>query len=87
MFAKKLFKTMNDKQITVFIAIKRRSNFSIINYRTRLICCSLKAKSIFQVSKIYKGGQLFGFECMDMIEVLVLAKSQKPGFSPNIFIC
>ena len=31
-FAKQLFKTMNDKQITVFIAIKRRPYFSIIIY-------------------------------------------------------
>ena len=53
---------MNDKQITVFIAIKRRPNFSIINYSFNLFC-SLKAKSILQVSKIYKGGQLFDFEC------------------------
>ena len=59
---KKLFKTMNDKQITVFIAIKRRPNFSTINYSFNL-CCSLKAKSILQVSKIYKGGQLLDFEC------------------------
>ena len=54
MFAKKLFKTMNDKQITVFIAIKRRPNFSIINNSFNF-CCSLKTKSILQVSKIYKG--------------------------------
>ena len=60
--SKKLFKTINDKQITVFIAIKRRPYFSIIIYSFNL-CCSLKAKSIFQVSKIYRGGQLFDFEC------------------------
>ena len=53
---------MNDKQITVFIAIKRRPNFSIINYSFNL-CRSLKAKSIPQVSKIYTGGQLFDSEC------------------------
>ena len=78
---------MNDKQITVFIAIKRKPNFSIINYSFDL-CCSLKAKSIFQVSKIYKGSLLLSFELnVGMIEVLVLAKSQKPGFTPNIIIC
>ena len=53
---------MNDQQITVFIAITQRPNFSIINHSFNL-CCSLKAKSILQVSKIYEGGQLFDFEC------------------------
>ena len=53
---------MNDKQITVFITIKWRPNFSIINYSFNLYC-SLKATSILQVSKIYKRYQLFDFEC------------------------
>ena len=62
MFAKKLFKTINDKQITVFITTKRRPNFSINNYSFNLFC-SLKAKSILEVSKICKGSLLFDFEC------------------------
>ena len=62
MFAKKLFKTMKNKQTTVFIAIKRRPNFSIINYLFNL-CCSLTAKSILKVSKIYKDSLLFDFVC------------------------
>ena len=62
MFAKKLLKTINDKQITVFIAMKRRLNFSESNYSFNL-CSSLKAKSILEVSEIYKGSLLFDFEC------------------------
>ena len=63
---------MNDKQITVFIAIKRRPNFSIINYSFNF-CCSLKPKSVLKVSKIYRDSLPFGFE-VDIIEVFVLAK-------------
>ena len=61
-FTKKLFKTMNDKQITVFIAIKGRPNFSIINYSFNF-CCSFKPKSILEVSKIYEDNLPFSFEC------------------------
>ena len=66
---------MNDKQITVFIAIKRRPNFSIINYSFNF-CCSLKPKSVLKVSKIYRDSVPFGFEVIevDIIEVFVLAK-------------
>ena len=74
MFAKKLFKTINDQLIIVFIAIKRKPNFSIINYSFNF-CCSLKAKSILEVSKIYKGS-LADYLALnvDIIEVFVLAK-------------
>ena len=74
MFAKKLFKTINDKQIIAFIAIKRKLNFSIINYSFNF-CCSLKAKSILVVSKIYKGSLAYYLALnVDIIEVFVLAK-------------
>ena len=74
MFAKKLFKTINDKQIIAFIAIKRKLNFSIINYSFNF-CCSLKAKSILEVSKIYKGSLAYYLALnVDIIEVFVLAK-------------
>ena len=75
MFAKRLFKTINEKQITVIIALKRRPHFSMINYLFNFRC-TLKAKLILKVSKIYKGSRLFGFECahVDIIEVFVLAK-------------
>ena len=84
---------MNDKQITVFIAIKRsvfiaikrRPNFSIINYSFNL-CCSLKANQFFEFRKSIKVANYLTLN-VDMIEVLVLAKSQKPGISPNIIIC
>ena len=74
MFAKKLFKTINDKQIIVFIAIKQRPNFWIINYSFNF-CCSLKAKSILEVSKIYKVNLAYYLALnVDIIEVFVLAK-------------
>ena len=74
MFAKKLFKTINDKQIIVFIAIKRKPNFSVINYSFNF-CRSLKAKSILEVSKIYKGSLAYYLALnVDIIEVFVLAK-------------
>ena len=49
--AKKLFSTVNENQITIFIGNKRRPNFLIINHSFKL-SCSLKAKSIQEVSKI-----------------------------------
>ena len=73
MFAKKLFKTINDKQIIVFITIKRRPNFSIIDYSFNFYC-SLKAKSILEVLKIYKGIAYYLALNTDIIEVFVLAK-------------
>ena len=74
MLAKKLFKTLNDKQIIVFIAIKRKPNFSIINYSFNF-CCSFKAKSILEVSKIYKGSLAYYLALnVDIIEVFVPAK-------------
>ena len=76
---------MNDKQITVFIAIKQRPNFSIINYLFNL-GCSLKANQFFKFRKSITVANYLTLN-VDMIEVLVLAKSQKPGFSPNIIIC
>ena len=70
----KLFETKNDKQIIVFIAIKRKPNFWIINYSFNF-CCSLKAKSILEVSKIYKGNLAYYLALnVDIIEVFVLAK-------------
>ena len=74
MLAKKLFKRINDKQIIVFIAIKRKPNFSIINYSFNF-CYSLKAKSILEVLKIYKGSLGYYLSLnVDVIEVFVLAK-------------
>ena len=74
MFAKKLFKIINDKQIIVFIAIKRKPIFSIINYSFNF-CCSLKAKSIIEVSKIFKGSLAYYLVLnVDIIEVFVPAK-------------
>ena len=81
-------------QIIVFITIKRRLNFSIINYSFNF-CSSLKAKSILEVAKIYKGSLAYYLALnVDIIEVFVLAKPSwhflqvtKPGFSPNIIIC
>ena len=71
---KKLFETKNDKQIIVFIAIKRKPNFWIINYSFNF-CCSLKAKCILEVSKIYKGNLAYYLALnVDIIEVFVLAK-------------
>ena len=79
---------MNDKQISVFIAIKQRPNFSIINYSFNL-CCSLKAIKPNEFFKFRKSIKVANYLTLneDMMEVLVLAKSQKPGFSPNIIIC
>ena len=80
MLAKKLFKTLNDKQIIVFnffIAIKRKLNFSIINYSFKF-CCSFKAKSILEVSKIYKGSLAYYLALnVDIIEVFVPAKPSR----------
>ena len=74
MFAKKLFEIINDKQIIVFIAIKRKPNLSIINYSFNF-CCSFKAKSILEVSKIYKVSLAYYLALnVDIIEVFVLAK-------------
>ena len=74
MFAKKIFKTINDEQITVLIAIKRKPNFSIINYSFNFFCL-LKTKLIFEVSKIYKGSLAYYLAFnVDIIEVFVLAK-------------
>ena len=71
---KKSFETINDKQIIVFIAIKRKPNFSIINYSFNF-CCSLKDKLILEVSKIYKGSLAYYLAFnVDIIEVFVLAK-------------
>ena len=83
-FAKKLFKTINDKQTTVFTAIKRRPNFSIINFSFNL-CCSLKAKSFLKFRKSIKVVCYLTLN-VDMIEVFVLAKSPKPDFSLNITV-
>ena len=78
---------MTDKQITVFIAIKQRPNFSIINSSFNL-CCSLKAIKPNEFFKFRKSIKVANYLTLnvDMIKVLVLAKSQKPGFSPNIII-
>ena len=74
MFAKKLFKAIIDKQIIAFIAIKRKPNFSTINYSFNF-CCSLKAESILEVSKIYKGSLAYYLALnVDIIEVFVLVK-------------
>ena len=74
---------MNDMQITVFIAIKRRPNFSII---TRLISAvHLKPNQFSKFRKSIKVANYLTLN-VDMMEFLVLAKSQKTGFSPNI-IC
>ena len=84
---KNCLRQMNDQQITVFIAIKRRPNFSIINYGTRLISAAhLKPNQFIKFRKSIKVANYLTLN-EDMIEVLVLAKSQKPGFSPNIIIC
>ena len=40
-------------KITVFIATKRKPKFLIVNYLFKL-CCSLKTKSILEVSKIFQ---------------------------------
>ena len=54
--------------------IKRKPNFSIINYSFNF-CCSLKAKSILEVSKIYKGSLAYYLALnVDIIEVFLLAK-------------
>ena len=54
--------------------IKRKPNFSIINYSFNF-CCSLKAKSILEVSNIYKGSLAYYLVLnLDIIEVFVLAK-------------
>ena len=61
-------------QIIVFITIKRRPNFSIINYSFNF-CSSLKAKPILEVLKIYKGSLAYSWALnADIIEVFVLAK-------------
>ena len=61
-------------QIIVFITIKRRPNFSIIDYSFNF-CSSLKAKSILEVSKIYKCSLAYSLALnVDIIEVFVLAK-------------
>ena len=61
-------------QIIVFITIKRRPTFSIIKYSFNF-CSSLKAKSILEVSKIYKGSLAYSLALnADIIEVFVLAK-------------
>ena len=78
---------MNDKQITVFIANKRRSNFSIINHSFNLYSTvHLKPNQFFKFRKSIKVANYLTLN-VDMIKVLVLAKSQKPGFSPNVIIC
>ena len=74
-FAEKLLKTINYKQTTAFIAIKRRPHFSIINYLFNF-CCLVKAKSIREVSKIYQSSRLLALS-MDIIEVFVLAKPSR----------
>ena len=77
MLAKKLFKTINDKQIIVFIAITRKLNFSIINYSFNF-CCLFKAKSILEVSKIYKGSLAYYLALnVDIIDVFVPAKPSR----------
>ena len=54
--------------------IKRKPNFLIINYSFNF-CCSLKAKSILEVSKIYKGSLAYYLALnVDIIELFVLAK-------------
>ena len=54
--------------------IKRKPNFSIINYSFNF-CCSLKAKSILEVSKIYEGSLAYYLALnVDITEVFVLAK-------------
>ena len=54
--------------------IKRKPNFLIINYSFNF-CCSLQAKSILEVSKIYKGSLAYYLALkVDIIEVFVLAK-------------
>ena len=57
------------------VAIKQKPNFSIINYSFNFYC-SLKAKSILEVSKIHKGSLAYYLALnVDIIEVFVLAKS------------
>ena len=57
------------------VAIKQKTNFSIINYSFNFYC-SLKAKSIHEVSKIHKGSLAYYLALnVDIIEVFVLAKS------------
>ena len=74
---------MNDKQITVFIAINQRPNFRLLIIRL-ISAVHLKPN---QFIKFRKSMKVANYLTSDMIEVLVLAKSQKPGFSPNIIIC
>ena len=64
MFAKKLFKTINDKQITVFIVLKRRPNFSVIYYLLNLL----------KLQKFIKVAYYLTLN-VDIIEVFVLAKA------------
>ena len=57
------------------VAIEQKPNFSIINYSFNFYC-SLKAKSILEVSKIHKGSLAYYLALNeDIIEVFVLAKS------------
>ena len=57
------------------VAIKQKPNFSIINYSFNFYC-SLKAKSILEVSKIHKGSLAYYLALnVDIIEVFALAKS------------
>ena len=57
------------------VTIKQKRNFSIINYSFNFYC-SLKAKSILEVSKIHEGSLAYCLALnVDIIEVFVLAKS------------
>ena len=57
-------KKINDRQITVFIVLKRRPNFSIINYLFNLLKFRKSIKVAYYLT--LNGG---------MIEVFVLAKA------------
>ena len=74
--AKNFFKTINDKQINVLIAIKRRPNFSIINYSFNL-CYSLKATLNVDIIEVFV---LAKISCI----LGKFFKPQKPGFSPTL---
>ena len=54
------------------VAIKQKTNFSIINYSFNFYC-SVKAKSIFEFSKIHKGSLAYYLALnVDIIEVFFL---------------
>ena len=56
------------------VTIKQKPNVSIINYSFNFYC-SLKAKSILEVSKIHEGSLAYYLALnVDIIEVFVLAK-------------